>query len=489
MHPEVPDHGRAAAKAVMRVLIVDDEVNVRFAIERALRKVGMETGSATTVRHAIDRLRNEAYDAVVTDLRLPGGDGTQLVQWIGSYSPSTRIVIAAALIPDEVRASYERAESIRIIEKPIDSESLVALLEEFGPRRGYYGNAIEVELFDYVQMIALSGRDKLIEVQTSTGKGLIWFEHGDIIHCEFDQFRGELAFYKLLALNRGTFKEAFFARPPRRTVTRSSTHLLIEAARQADEGILGEVDVGAPQHLRDEGSMGTFAFTPTPAVEVEITVTAEPLRDDLESAFEEFNDLIELDDDVSTAESPAPTIVEEAAPLPQHATGLDEPTHRYPRGRPQPRQITQAVAVAPLPSGVFAMLDAESSSPSAEDSAAMSTAAGHAIFDDPDTRSVMLDQFWQFEGINGVAIISSTGKVLAEDMRANSSLVTLAGFYMRGAARIARTLGFNVFDGVVARSVNGQQMVMVSMGAASAVLSVAPGADPELVRDAVMGVE
>ena len=111
------------------------------------------------------------------------------------------------------------------------------------------------------------------------------------------------------------------------------------------------------------------------------------------------------------------------------------------------------------------------------------------MFEDPETRAAMLDQFWQFDGINGVAIISSTGKVLAEDMRNNSSLVTLAGFYMRGAARIARTLGYNVFDGVVARSVQGQQMVMVSMGAASAVLSVEPGADPEAVRDAVMGVE
>jgi predicted regulator of Ras-like GTPase activity (Roadblock/LC7/MglB family) len=101
----------------------------------------------------------------------------------------------------------------------------------------------------------------------------------------------------------------------------------------------------------------------------------------------------------------------------------------------------------------------------------------------------MLEQFWQFEGINGVAIISSTGKVLAEDMRNNSSLVTLAGFYMRGAARIARSLGHNVFDGVVARSASGQKMVMVGMGAASAVLSVEADADPEQVRDAVMGVE
>ncbi len=499
----------------MRVLIVDDEVNVRFAIERALRKVGMETGSATTVRHAIDRLRNEAYDAVVTDLRLPGGDGTQLVQWIGSYSPSTRVVIASANVPDEVRANYSRADGIKVVDKPVDSDTLVALLEEFGPRRGYYGNAIEVELFDYVQMIALSGRDKLIEVLTSNGKGLIWFEHGDIVHCEFDQYRGELAFYKLLALNRGTFKEAFFSRPPRRTVQRSSTHLLIEAARQADEGILGEVDVGAPHAVRDEGSMSAAAFTPAieeePAAQTPATA-ALPSGDELESAFEEYEDLLEIEDDAPTAESPARTFTEPmpaaapvaapaaassapsaapSAPTPAPAPGLDEPTHRFPlRGRTQPRVApAPIVGSAPLPSNVIAALDSESSMPSAEDSAAMSTAAGHAIFDDAETRSVMLDQFWQFEGINGVAIISSTGKVLAEDMRANSSLVTLAGFYMRGAARIARTLGFNVFDGVVARSVNGQQMVMVSMGAASAVLSVAPGADPEAVRDAVMGVE
>src|SRR5690606_18104255 len=82
------------------------------------------------------------------------------------------------------------------------------------------------------------------------------------------------------------------------------------------------------------------------------------------------------------------------------------------------------------------------------------------LLEDPETRELMLGQFWQFEGVNGVAIISSTGKVIAEDMRNNSTVVILAGFYMRGAARIARTLGYHVFDGVIARSASGQQMIM-----------------------------
>lgn len=455
MQSEVLDQGRPVAKTVMRVLIVDDEVNVRFAIERALRKHGMETGSATSVRHAIDRLRNEPYDAVVSELKLPGGDGTHLLNWLGSYSPSTHIVILSGAITDDIRTTYGASESIRILEKPVDVDVLRGVLEEWGPRRGFYGNSIEVELFDYVQMVALSGRDKLVEVQTPAGRGHIWFEHGDIVHCEYDQFRGELAFYKLLAVNRGTFKESHHRPPPLRTVTRSSTHLLMEAARQTDEGILGEVGPGGSRE------------------DMEVRHA-----DEHESSFEDLNEL-DITPDAPEESAPLATVTPITAArsktekiLLGDVPPLDEPTHRFARGRGTPSHF-----------------DSESSMASSEDLAAMSTAAGHAIFDDPDTRTGMLDQFWQFEGINGVAIISSTGKVLAEDMRTNTSLVTLAGFYMRGAARIARTLGYNVFDGVVARSVSGQQMVMVSMGAASAVLSVEQGADPEAVRDAVMGVE
>jgi hypothetical protein len=194
---------------------------------------------------------------------------------------------------------------------------------------------------------------------------------------------------------------------------------------------------------------------------------------------------------VSEPDVPEPPVAEPPKPV--------APT-RAPKPKPKPKP--GPTAAKPKPEGgsmsdeeravLAGLADGEVEEPAPTPMAAGGAAGmlGHAaMFDDADMRAVMLEQFWQFDGINGVAIISSTGKVLAEDMRNNSSLVTLAGFYMRGAARIARTLGYNVFDGVVARSVAGQQMVMVSMGAASAVLSVMPGTDPEAVRDAVMGVE
>lgn len=482
----------------MRVLVVDDDVSVRFPLERALRKAGIETGSATSVRHAIDRLRNEPFDVLLTDVTIGGIDGTTLLQWVGSFAPSTHAFIISSSVSEEIRSVYGKA-GVRIFSKPVDMDALLAALEETGPRRGFYGNAIELEFFDYVQMVALSGRDKLVEVTTPSGKGLIWFEHGDIVHCEYDEFRGETAFYKLLAVNRGTFKELFNRRAPRHTVTRSSTHLLMEAARQADEGILGldkpdavESAAAAPEPRPAEVARIVEGPRSSLSVSDDDGIAAE------ETSFEELNDegLVDIGVDVPLDGAfdagssmtgalldplEVPRGLASAVPQPvasrEHPIAFDESTQPHPRTRPISKVEPRA-----MPFG-------ESSLAGPDDSAALSTAAGHAIFDDPDTRTGMLDQFWQFEGINGVAIISSTGKVLAEDMRTNSSLVTLAGFYMRGAARIARTLGFNVFDGVVARSVNGQQMVMVSMGAASAVLSVAPDADPESVRDAVMGVE
>jgi CheY-like chemotaxis protein len=400
------------------VLVVDDEVNLRFAIERGLRKAGHHADSASTVRQAIERLRSQPYDTVVTDLRMPGGDGLELIQWLGSYSPSTKILVVSAYITPDFRKEYGNQASIGILEKPVELAKLIELVEQLGPRRGFYGNSIEVELFDYVQMVALSGRDKLVKVVTPLSEGFIWFEHGDIVHAEFETYAGETAFYKLLAVGRGTFTEVFFTDPPKRTIMGSATGLLMEVARQMDEGTLGQDPAPPPAKVA--------------------------VKHD-ESSFADLNDDGDDDDDEHVEHVEAP--VDPNDPFDIRAPPPPPP--------PPPEPQTSATG----------------------------------LLDDPETRELMLGQFFEFEGVDGVAIISSTGKVLAESMGGNSSLVTLAGFYMRGAARIARSLGYNVFDGVIARSETGQQLVMVGMGATSAVLSIEPGSNPELVRDEIMGLD
>lgn len=421
------------------------------------------------------------FDAVVCETRVQGELADEVITWVGRCSPSMRVVVLGA---EAGVAERFDAIGVRTVPDPDDHPGLVDVLRGLGVRRGFFGNSIEVELFDYVQMVALTGRDKLVEVDTPRGLGRVWFEHGDIVHAEFDQFRGELAFYKMLAAGRGTFREALPSPPPKRTIVRSSTHLLMEAARQTDEGTLGQTGAGDEDEetsfgdLMEEAETGEHKVpseTPPPPPNAPRTPTGPnpPVITDAEASGAMLaaaarsavpdDDFVALVSDAIQLEGVEAGGGQELGPADSMMGSISEveaaigraPAQAHAQPQDEPNQLS----------------------------------GGQAVFEDPETREAMLDQFWQFDGINGVAIISSTGKVLAEDMRNNSSLVTLAGFYMRGAARIARTLGYNVFDGVVARSVQGQQMVMVSMGAASAVLSVEPGADPEAVRDAVMGVE
>ncbi len=568
---------------VIHTLVVVGDQLLQAAIERQLQQEGHASASAGSVREAIERLRKEPFDVVMCELHPSGSEGTELMQYMGSYYPSTPVVVICEALSPEFRGQYEGGGSVRIVEKPIDLRKLVEIIESCGPHIGFFGNQVEIEFFDYVQMVAVSARDKALIVNTRAGTGYIWFEHGDIVHAQYGDYRGEQAFYKLLSAGRGTYREVFFRPPPARTIVRPSMHLLMEAARQADEGILGDSETieateekkkpkkapePEPEPEADESlsMMSEDDMSEPPPARVE--PKAEPVRTrapmpkpdrpsspakppptsapppvsaaastssgatsasgstsagrrpdserpaglDMagvaDSAIARFDELTMPSDDdeveanrsrggmepggdgvptlrrrVQTLERPLGRLT----PVSMPAVGGGRPTPApIPVRSTQtnlPSRATPVSTPVPKPTGTNAK------PPVRTDARPIKKATSVDLLDDPETRELMLGQFWQFEGVNGVAIISSTGKVIAEEMRSNTTVVTLAGFYMRGAARIARTLGYNVFDGVIARAASGQQMIMVGMGATSAVLSVAPGHDPEVIRDAIMGVE
>ena len=64
------------------VLIVDDEEDILELIELTLLRMGLEVERATTVKAAIEKVQAGNYDLCLTDMRLPDGDGLQLVQFI-----------------------------------------------------------------------------------------------------------------------------------------------------------------------------------------------------------------------------------------------------------------------------------------------------------------------------------------------------------------------------------------------------------------------
>ena len=109
----------------MKILICDDEENIRNVMKRFLSMEGIESDTAENGLSAERMLRDNAYDALLVDLRMPGLDGLSLIRWMKGEGFRMPVIMISAHgdITDAVTALKEGAADY--IVKPFDPEELV----------------------------------------------------------------------------------------------------------------------------------------------------------------------------------------------------------------------------------------------------------------------------------------------------------------------------------------------------------------------------
>jgi DNA-binding NtrC family response regulator len=110
----------------MNVLVTEDEKTILVTLSDALQAAGYSVFSATTCHEAERTLSNERIDVLVSDIRLPDGDGRKLLGVVKEKSPYTRVIFMTghATIEDAVKALKEGADDY--VSKPFMNEDLVA---------------------------------------------------------------------------------------------------------------------------------------------------------------------------------------------------------------------------------------------------------------------------------------------------------------------------------------------------------------------------
>jgi len=99
----------------------------------------------------------------------------------------------------------------------------------------FQGSLAELHLPDIIQLLSVSGKTGVFHLVDGPHKGQIFLFEGRIVHAQLDDTSGEEAVYALAIWNQGDFK--FEPGPPSdtRTISKSNTNLLMEAARRLDE--------------------------------------------------------------------------------------------------------------------------------------------------------------------------------------------------------------------------------------------------------------
>src|ERR1700687_3805264 len=110
---------------IAQVLLVDDDPAVGKALTELLGQAGLKAQHVGSASQALEALREKPFDAVVTDLKMPGMDGMQLLRQVSAQWPEVAVIMITAhgTIPAAVEAM--KAGAAEFVLKPFDRAEIL----------------------------------------------------------------------------------------------------------------------------------------------------------------------------------------------------------------------------------------------------------------------------------------------------------------------------------------------------------------------------
>jgi CheY-like chemotaxis protein len=220
---------------VTSVLIVDDDDAFRTTIGRDLANQGFQVALAPNVEDAISTLGAQPIDVLLTDLRMPGEDGIDLLASVRTLSPRTRAILMSGFASAR---DYQRAiecGAVRVLCKPFtSSELLQAIRQAVDCETGFRGSIHGLSLVDLLQMFHYARRSLAIVVD-SWAPGHVFLEDGRIIHAIYRGQSGEPALRAILAMPAGSLRTMVLPEGTPHSITRDFGTLILDSLRTLDE--------------------------------------------------------------------------------------------------------------------------------------------------------------------------------------------------------------------------------------------------------------
>lgn len=166
------------------VLIIDDEPDIRELLEITLGRMQLNTQSAATYQQAQQLLREQEFDLCLTDMKLPDGNGIDLVREIQTLHYTLPVAVFTAHGNVDTALTAMKAGAFDFVSKPVDLEQLRKLVSnaltvktstaEKGPDLAFIGDSHKVQhLKQQIKKLAHSQAPVYISGESGSGKELV----------------------------------------------------------------------------------------------------------------------------------------------------------------------------------------------------------------------------------------------------------------------------------------------------------------------------
>ena len=250
----------------VKVLLVDDNPMVLAMLRDALAPLANVTtagDSADALLKAVD----EAPDLLVSDYRMPGMDGRQLVEKLRSRSSTAKISVILLATKSDIseKLSLQDHTADDFVEKPfflreatqrikrlIDKIALEKMSKSTSSDGVVRGSLAQMNVIDLVQSLEMGRKSCLLTLTLDKDKCEMYVSEGQVTHAVYGSLTGDPAVFKVLRWTGGNFQINFEGKTKQQSTTLNTQGLLMEGLRLLDESRRDEAGHGGSKSEEEE---------------------------------------------------------------------------------------------------------------------------------------------------------------------------------------------------------------------------------------------
>jgi CheY-like chemotaxis protein len=238
----------------VKVLVVDDNPMVLGMLQKALAPLGVVT-TANDGADALLKAIDDPPDLLVSDYRMPGMDGSQLVEKLKSRSGTSAISVVLLAtkadineklshhdpVDDFVEKPFFLKEATQRIKRVIDKIALEKMAKTVPSDGVLRGSLAQMNVIDLMQSLEMGRKSCLLVFSNGGEKCEVYFSEGQVTHAVYGAIKGDPAVFKVLQWTGGNFQINFEGKTTHQSTTLNTQGLLMEGLRLLDESKRDEV--------------------------------------------------------------------------------------------------------------------------------------------------------------------------------------------------------------------------------------------------------
>src|SRR6266496_829115 len=233
----------------VKVLLVDDNPMVLGLLRDALSPLA-RVSTADDGADALVKAVEDTPDLLVSDFRMPGMDGRQLVEKLRGRSSTSGVAVILLATKSDIadKLSLQDHTADDFVEKPfflkdatqrikrvIDKISLEKMSKSSSSDGVVRGSLAQMNVIDLVQSLEMGRKSCLLTLTNEGDKCEMYFSEGQVQHAAYGTLTGDHAVFKVLRWTGGNFQINFEGKTKQQSTTLNTQGLLMEGLRLLDE--------------------------------------------------------------------------------------------------------------------------------------------------------------------------------------------------------------------------------------------------------------